>query len=359
MLDEVEKAHPEVFNLLLQVMEDGRLTDSQGRVVNFQNCVLIMTSNVGASQIIREQGMGLRSEKQRDESERDYQSMKQSDQRRAETSVFRPEFLKPHRRIDRVPSAHGGEYPADRGTHAHQRPQADEPAGHGNFWSRKRVLDRLAKDGFDPQYGARPLRRAIQRLIEDALSEEVLLGRFTAGDTIVAEMDDEGVNLVFRKLEMPSVADRDPEQITAFESRAKFPPRPIDQESGRGVIKLPGGRRFSFSAITPAGRPISEARRAGSSPPGSMSFERQVGVENRFESLGKLRRREVPVPARCIGPPSSSSSGFAHHARRAVRRAEIQQPPARSSGPALRPAILFSPRNRNCAIEPNLASQHH
>ena len=224
LLDEVEKAHPEVFNLLLQVMEDGRLTDSQGRVVNFQNCVLIMTSNVGASQIIREQGIGLRSEAQRDASERDYASMKNKINDELKR-VFRPEFLN---RIDESIVFH-------QLTAENIRQIVDlmlgsvrkQVAQQGmELLVTEDVMERLAKDGFDPQYGARPLRRAVQRLIEDPLSEEVLLGRFTLGDTIVAELDNETV--IFRKLDLPTVADHDPEAIEAKSMGGELPPPPIE-----------------------------------------------------------------------------------------------------------------------------------
>ena len=224
LLDEVEKAHPEVFNLLLQVMEDGRLTDSQGRVVNFQNCVLIMTSNVGASQIMREQGIGLRAESQRDASERDYQSMKNKINDELKR-VFRPEFLN---RIDESIVFH-------QLTAENIRQIVDlmlgsvrkQVAQQGmELLVTEDVMERLAKDGFDPQYGARPLRRAVQRLIEDPLSEEVLLGRFSLGDTIVAELDGESV--IFRKLDLPDVADHDPEAIEAKVMGGELPPPPVE-----------------------------------------------------------------------------------------------------------------------------------
>ena len=202
LLDEVEKAHPEVFNLLLQVMEDGRLTDSQGRVVDFKNTVLIMTSNIGAHLINREPQIGLRGSKPRDETDRDYSSMKNKVTEELKRA-FRPEFLN---RIDETIVFHSLTAQNIRQIvdlmlnnvrkQVLQHDLALEVSGP--------VMDKLAADGFDPTYGARPLRRSVQRLIEDPLAEEVLLGRFGAGDIILAELDGEGDDavVIFRKKEI-------------------------------------------------------------------------------------------------------------------------------------------------------------
>ncbi|MGC4045464.1 MAG: ATP-dependent Clp protease ATP-binding subunit [Armatimonas sp.] len=200
LLDEIEKAHPEVFNLLLQVMEDGRLTDSQGRVVNFQNCVLIMTSNVGASQIMREKGIGLRSDAPKTESEKDYQSMKNriNDELKR---VFRPEFLN---RIDESIVFHSLTADNIREIVSLMLSSVRKQVAQQGMelLVTDAVIEYLAKEGFDPQYGARPLRRAVQRHIEDPLAEEVLLGRFSTTDTIVAELDEDNA-VIFKKLELP------------------------------------------------------------------------------------------------------------------------------------------------------------
>jgi ATP-dependent Clp protease ATP-binding subunit ClpC len=199
LLDEIEKAHPEVFNLLLQVMEDGRLTDSQGRVINFQNCVLIMTSNVGAHLINREQGVGFRQNAQKDETEKDYASMKNrvNDELKR---VFRPEFLN---RVDETIVFHSLTQENIRNIVNLMLNNVRKQIGQQGMEIEvsDAVLERLSKDGFDPQFGARPLRRAVQRLIEDPLAEEVLLGRFGVGDTILAELDGEGDDsvVIFRK----------------------------------------------------------------------------------------------------------------------------------------------------------------
>lgn len=197
LLDEIEKAHPEVFNILLQVMEDGRLTDSQGRIVDFKNTVLIMTSNIGAAQISNEAGMGFRSAKKVDEDARAYESMKHRVTEEMK-KVFRPEFLN---RVDEVIVFHSltsqqilqiVELMLNRVREQLKSQGMDLEASDD-------VKEVLAKEGFDPAFGARPLRRAVQRLIEDPLSEEILLGRFSEGDTIRAELEDGKV--IFKKVE--------------------------------------------------------------------------------------------------------------------------------------------------------------
>jgi len=197
LFDEIEKAHPEVFNILLQVMEDGRLTDAQGRVVDFKNTVLIMTSNIGAQEISGGAGMGFRSAKKVDEDAHAYESMKNRVIEEMK-KVFRPEFLN---RVDEIMVFHAL-------TSAQILQIVDlmlnrvreQLRGQGmDLEASDDVKEVLAKEGFDPAFGARPLRRAVQRVIEDPLSEEILMGRFSEGDTIRAELEDGKV--VFRKAE--------------------------------------------------------------------------------------------------------------------------------------------------------------
>jgi len=197
LLDEIEKAHPEVFNILLQVMEDGRLTDAQGRQVDFKNCVLIMTSNIGAQLISGADGIGFRSAKKVDEDARAYESMKNRVTEEMK-KTFRPEFLN---RVDEVMVFHSL-------TSAEilqivdlllKRVNEQLKSQGMNLEASDDVKEVLAKQGFDPSFGARPLRRAVQRLIEDPLSEEILLRRFTDGDTILAELEDGKV--IFKKAE--------------------------------------------------------------------------------------------------------------------------------------------------------------
>jgi len=200
LLDEIEKAHPEVFNILLQVLEDGRLTDAKGRTVDFRNTVIIMTSNVGAHEIQRETGIGF----QLDRDEKDsYESMKKKvlDELKR---TFRPEFLN---RIDEVIVFH-----ALNKEHLKQIveievgyliDQVKERGVHLEFTERAKAV--LAERGYDPDFGGRPLRRAIQRLVENPLSEEILKGSFGEGDRIVVDADDGG-EIVFHKKEMAEAA---------------------------------------------------------------------------------------------------------------------------------------------------------
>jgi ATP-dependent Clp protease ATP-binding subunit ClpC len=208
LLDEIEKAHPEVFNILLQIFEDGRLTDSQGRVVDFKNTVIIMTSNLGARSIQGEPSMGfLSASKPKEETEREYESMKGRIMEELKRT-FRPEFLN---RIDEIVVFHAL-------TFAEILQIVDLMVGRVAQQARaqgieleitQEVREMLAREGFDPQFGARPLRRAVQRLIEDPLAEEILLGRFSEGDTVLASLDEDG-RLVFLKKET-SEAENPPE----------------------------------------------------------------------------------------------------------------------------------------------------
>jgi ATP-dependent Clp protease ATP-binding subunit ClpC len=204
LLDEIEKAHPDVFNLLLQVLEDGRLTDSQGRVVDFKNSVIIMTSNVGATGMQTTTEIGFRSTKSEGQSDQAaYEKMKNKVLEEVK-HTFRPEFLN---RVDEVVVFH-----------QLTREQIEEIVGlelakvihevrvqdmHLEVTDEAKAL--LARKGWDPQFGARPLRRAIQRQVEDELAEEMLRGTFSTGDHILAEVDpDNPEKLRFSRI--PSVS---------------------------------------------------------------------------------------------------------------------------------------------------------
>ncbi|MCX7799163.1 MAG: ATP-dependent Clp protease ATP-binding subunit [Fimbriimonadales bacterium] len=196
LLDEIEKAHPEVFNILLQVMEDGQLTDSQGRTVDFRNTILIMTSNVGVRPIEVEKGLGFRQAKTDTDDPKVYEAMKN---RMLEEmrKLFRPEFLN---RVDEVIVFHHLKRDEILQIADLYLKRVNEQAKNLNITIElsEAVKDKLVSEGYDPNLGARPLRRAVQRFIEDPLSEEFLLGTFQAGDHIVAELDDDG-RVVFRK----------------------------------------------------------------------------------------------------------------------------------------------------------------
>ncbi|HZO89955.1 MAG TPA: AAA family ATPase, partial [Chthonomonadaceae bacterium] len=196
LLDEIEKAHPEVFNILLQVAEDGRLTDSQGRVVDFKNTVIIMTSNIGARAIQGEPRMSLINRAPEPGVEgKAYEAMKNQVMKEMK-NVFRPEFLN---RIDEVIVFHSltAEEIFQIVDLMLDRVNKQVASQELQLVVSPEVKEHLAKEGFDPTLGARPLRRAVQRLIEDPLAEEVLRGTFRPGDTIVAEM--EGESVVFRR----------------------------------------------------------------------------------------------------------------------------------------------------------------
>ena len=199
LLDEIEKAHPEVYNILLQIMEDGRLTDSHGRVVDFKNVILIMTSNIGARAIQGEREMGFRGNTLGEhvpETSRNMESIKTriTDELKR---VFRPEFLN---RVDETIIFQSLSHDEIKQVVAlmvdRVRKQVTQKGMELEVTDAGTEL--LAREGFDPQYGARPLRRAVQRLVEDPLAEEILLGKFIANDTIVVDVDIDG-DLVFRK----------------------------------------------------------------------------------------------------------------------------------------------------------------
>ncbi|MBU5594702.1 ATP-dependent Clp protease ATP-binding subunit [Amphibacillus sp. MSJ-3] len=193
LLDEMEKAHPEVFNILLQVLEDGRLTDSKGRVVDFRNTVLIMTSNVGASELQTNKYVGFNLQ----DEQIDYKNMK-SKVTDALKKAFRPEFLN---RIDETIVFHSLErkHMKDIVTLMIKQLQ-NRLAGQGlNFTLSNKAIEKIAEDGFDPEYGARPLRRAIQKNIEDLLSEALLKGDITKDETIRIGLSSNGKFIILNK----------------------------------------------------------------------------------------------------------------------------------------------------------------
>jgi len=200
LLDEIEKAHPEVYNILLQIMEDGRLTDSHGRVIDFKNVILIMTSNIGARSIQGEREMGFgrlaTGPKSAEEISRQMDSIKGriTDELKR---VFRPEFLN---RVDETIIFHplSAEEINEVVTLMLDRVSKQIAQKGMDFEVTDAAKQYLAREGFDPQYGARPLRRAVQRLVEDPLSEEILLGKFDANDTVLVDVDEER-GITFRK----------------------------------------------------------------------------------------------------------------------------------------------------------------
>jgi len=203
LLDEIEKAHPDVFNLLLQVLEDGRLTDSQGRQVDFKNSVIIMTSNVGATGMTTTTDIGFRPQKLSSEDEvKAYDRMKSRVMEEVK-QTFRPEFLN---RVDEVIVFHQltREQIEQIVTLELEKVAREVRAQEMELKITEAAKAVLAKKGWDPQFGARPLRRAIQRMVEDELAEEMLKGSVGAGDHILADVDPENPEkLTFSKI--PSV----------------------------------------------------------------------------------------------------------------------------------------------------------
>ena len=200
LLDEIEKAHPEVYNILLQIMEDGRLTDSHGRVIDFKNVILIMTSNIGARSIQGEREMGFGRAAAGPKSAEDISRQMDSIKGRITDElkrVFRPEFLN---RVDETIIFHPlSESEINEVVTLMVDRVRKQVAQKGmDFEVTEAAKKYLAREGFDPQYGARPLRRAVQRFVEDPLAEEILLGKFLANDTIVVDVDEES-GIVFRK----------------------------------------------------------------------------------------------------------------------------------------------------------------
>jgi len=185
LFDEVEKAHPDVFNILLQMLDDGRVTDSQGRTVDFKNAIVIMTSNIGSQFILEAGGDDSR-----------YESMR-SDVMLALRSQFRPEFLN---RIDETIVFHSLDKSELRQIIGLQVARLEQRLADKNMALKlsESAIDFLAEVGYDPTFGARPLKRAIQRELETALAKGILRGEFGEGDVVFVDVEHE--RLVFKRL---------------------------------------------------------------------------------------------------------------------------------------------------------------
>jgi ATP-dependent Clp protease ATP-binding subunit ClpC len=225
LLDEIEKAHPDVFNILLQILEDGRLTDAQGRTVDFRHCIVIMTSNIGAAEISRNTPLGFAVSD--DETGLTYEDMKNRIMGELK-KVFRPEFLN---RIDEVIVFH--KLTKDeikeivdlllsriRHTMAERELQLELTDG---------AKDLLVDKGWDPAMGARPLRRAIQRYIEDPLADFVLRENVKSGSTVMVEADSEE----------PPEGEEPEVRLTVIEPKPKPTPVGVGAEGGPGAEEDP------------------------------------------------------------------------------------------------------------------------
>jgi ATP-dependent Clp protease ATP-binding subunit ClpC len=189
LFDEIEKAHPDVFNLLLQILEDGRLTDTKGRTVDFRNTLLIMTSNIG-SKVIEKGGGGLGFDMSENQADSHYTYIRALVNEELK-AYFRPEFLN---RLDEIIVFRQlTKNEVKQISSILLREVASRLTEQGiTLEVTERFKDRLVEEGYNPSYGARPLRRAITRLLEDCLAEEILSGRVKDGDTVVVDVDDEG-----------------------------------------------------------------------------------------------------------------------------------------------------------------------
>ncbi|HCJ32787.1 MAG TPA: NDP-hexose 4-ketoreductase, partial [Ktedonobacter sp.] len=197
LLDEIEKAHPDVFNMLLQILEDGKLTDAKGRTVDFRNTIVIMTSNVGAALLNKEASIGFKQSKDKDKAnQNEYESMKGKVLGELK-NTFKPEFLN---RIDEIIVFHSLRieemYSIVDLLLNRVRTQLTEQ--QIELIVPQNAKDFLIEKGFDAQYGARPLRRTIQRMVEDPLAEGLLQGKFHPGDLVEATVVDDDLLLHVR-----------------------------------------------------------------------------------------------------------------------------------------------------------------
>jgi ATP-dependent Clp protease ATP-binding subunit ClpC len=189
LFDEIEKAHPDVFNLLLQILEDGRLTDSKGRTIDFKNTLLVMTSNIG-SKVIEKGGGGLGFEFSENQEDSHYNRIRSLVNEELK-NYFRPEFLN---RIDEIIvfrqlSIDEVKQIADLMLAEVFKRMAEKGI---TLTVTERFKELLVREGYNPSYGARPLRRAIMRLLEDSLAEEILTGKVREGAKVVVDVDDQG-----------------------------------------------------------------------------------------------------------------------------------------------------------------------
>jgi ATP-dependent Clp protease ATP-binding subunit ClpC len=189
LFDEIEKAHPDIFNLLLQILEDGRLTDAKGRTIDFKNTLLIMTSNIG-SKVIEKGGGGIGFELGDSQVESQYTRIRALVNEELK-QYFRPEFLN---RLDEIIVFRQLTKDEVRQIADIMLKEVFERIKQKEIQLdvTERFKNRLVDEGYNPSYGARPLRRAVMRLLEDSLAEEFLSGRINPGDSAVVDVTDEG-----------------------------------------------------------------------------------------------------------------------------------------------------------------------
>ena len=231
LFDEIEKAHPDIFNILLQVLEEGRLTDGQGKTVDFRNTVVIMTSNVGAREIAQESNVGFGTTGENGLSSGEIRSRAMGELKR----LFRPEFLN---RIDDIvvfQKLTGEDLKSIAQLLVDDLRQRLIANGM-NIELTDAAIDKIVAEGTDLTNGARPLRRAIQRLIEDPLSEELLAGEWGEGDTVLCDVADEKFVFSHGTGEIPA-----PRALGALGSSAVAAPHTSGAAPSTGVTAGPGG----------------------------------------------------------------------------------------------------------------------
>ncbi|MFN3741825.1 MAG: ATP-dependent Clp protease ATP-binding subunit [Anaerolineales bacterium] len=202
VFDEIEKAHPEVHNMLLQIMEEGHLSDARGRRVDFRNAIIVMTSNIGAEEIRRQTSLGFQLKRDQAEEERmSYEEMRKK-LTEALRRVFRPEFLN---RVDAVIIFRSlSKDDIQKIVTLELNKVAERLKEHNlTLIATPKALEKLAEWGYDPEMGARPLRRVIQQRVEDPLSDALLAGQFQQGDTVLVDVDDENQVVFFRQEVQP------------------------------------------------------------------------------------------------------------------------------------------------------------
>ncbi|KAJ4961422.1 hypothetical protein NE237_021332 [Protea cynaroides] len=189
LFDEIEKAHPDVFNMMLQILEDGRLTDSKGRTVDFKNTLLIMTSNVGSS-VIEKGGRRIGFDLDYDEKDSSYNRIKSLVTEELK-QYFRPEFL--NRLDEMIVFRQLTKFEVKEIANIMLKEVIDRLKDKGiELQVTERFEDRVVEEGYDPSYGARPLRRAIMRLLEDSMAENMLAGEIKEGDSVIVDVDSDG-----------------------------------------------------------------------------------------------------------------------------------------------------------------------
>ncbi len=241
LLDEIEKAHPDVFNMLLQVLEDGRLTDSQGRKVDFKNAVIVMTSNIGLGPD-GGKDWGIRQNREEGGKDVKYERMKKKVLEEVK-KVFKPEFVN---RLDEIIVFQSLDMEEMRMiVDLFLKKVAKEvTAQERTLEATDAAKEKLAKEGFDPQYGARPLRRAIQRLVEDALAEEFIRGNVPEGATVTIDYTegDEGLKFIVVPKEPSTNGAPAAKEKDAAEPEKEAPEKPVKEKKSKAEKEPKGDK---------------------------------------------------------------------------------------------------------------------